>query len=521
MPIFTNKTSVYASLHTFLMAQNEDEVSPLEKSNLLEALRVVMGSDNSIKWIGVYSGKEGMNYLLFEGDSVLTEMSSEFPFIEEIRNRGSSMQVFESKMIESSRGSFRTFALCGGTFGIAPDGNIIIGYATQDFESVTQLDEMNESVRLCIVNDFGVVYDSHGQYTLENAFVRNSPGRVIDEQGNRYYVGVLEDTKGCSVIYIMPWREWVLSNHSFTPLILLIVVIFWVCSLIVYRWSGKVILKKINKIQKGLREIGENHLDYRIPVPNNPVDEFESISLEINKVAYRLKINIDAAYSSWVKQREAELKELQAKFDPHFLYNTLDVIRGKVYENGDMDTADIIVNLAQIFRSLIDSEPFVTIQDELEFCNRYLSLLKYRYDDKVTVIYDVETEVLQYGIVRNLLQPILENYFVHGFCLEKTDNRLLIRGEIKDGEYIHFIVRDNGMGIAEERLDALKKSLDAVETVGQKSYGLRNVNKRVRLFYGPECYLKIDNNEDGGVTIEIRIRKLTCEEHKKRIKGET
>jgi len=520
MPIFNNKTSVYDSLKKFFMASKKEDLSPFDKSDLLDALQIVIGSDSNIKWIGVYSGKEGLNYLLFKDDYKLTEMYTGFPFYEEIRNKGTSMEIYGSKMIENEGNRFRTFALCGGTHGIAQEGNIIVGYATNDFLSALDSSEIYDNIRVCLVNEFGVVYDSFGEYTLEEGFVRDTPGYVVSKEGKRFYVGRLENTKGCSVIYILPWIDWVLYNHTLTPFVFLVILIFWIFSLVIYRCSGSLIVKKISKIQFGLHEIGENRLDYRIPVAHHPKDEFESICLEINEVARRLKLNIDEIYFSRMKQREAELMELQAKFDPHFLYNTLLVIRGKVYENGDTETADIIVNLAQIFRNLLDSEQFVTIQDELEFCNLYMSLLKYRYDDQVTIIYDIDSEILNYGIVRNLLQPILENYFVHGFCLKKADNKLLIRGKIQDGDYIHFIVKDNGLGIVEDRLNTLRKSLDAVETGGKSSYGLKNVNRRVKLFYGPDCFLNIDNNDEGGATIEIRIRKLTCEEHEARMRGE-
>ena len=143
----------------------------------------------------------------------------------------------------------------------------------------------------------------------------------------------------------------------------------------------------------------------------------------------------------------------------------------------------------------------------------YLSLLKYRYDERITIIYDVESNILQYGIIRNLLQPVLENFFVHGFDEKSKHNTLKIRGKIYDEDYIWFYIQDDGLGIAEEKMREIRTSLDEAVSSAQSSYGLKNVHRRIRLFYGTDCGLSIENNTLGGVTVEVKIRKLTYEEH--------
>ena len=189
------------------------------------------------------------------------------------------------------------------------------------------------------------------------------------------------------------------------------------------------------------------------------------------------------------------------------------VIRGKLYEKGDMETSDVLIKLVQIFRGLIRSERFVTIKEEIDFCNMYLSLLQYRYEDSVTIIYDIESDILQYGIIKNLLQPILENFFVHGFDAESQANTLRIRGKIYDEEYILFYVQDDGLGITEERLSELREGLEEAAANKQSGYGLKNVHRRIKLFYGEDCGVKIDNNDFGGVTVEVKVKKMTNEEH--------
>lgn len=520
MPIFENVDSVYVVLRKYFIMEDKSTMKPIEKLELVNALQTIMGNDNRIQWIGLYAGKGENNHILFAGESSLVEMPVDFPFIEDMEKKGISMEVYGSKLIEHRGVYTRNFALCGGTPTDMRRGKIIVGYDTNNIASAYTVTEEMENVRFYVVNDKGIVYDSANIYECEYSNIREDSYIACNQEGKLIYLRKLPNTgANYSVFCEEPWINMILKSHSYTPYIGAMMLLFWAFSLWIYRWTGKIIIGKIDAIQLGLEKIGDNELDYRIPVPEIPTDEFESIGQSVNEVTVRLQDNINKAYQSKLKQREAELAELQAKFDPHFLYNTLEIIRGRVYENGDDETADIIVKLAQIFRSFIGSERFVSIQEEMEFCNLYLSLLKYRYDNQVMIIYDVDSNILSYGIIRNLLQPILENYFVHGFQAGKQDNRLTIRGKLQDDMYVRFLIKDNGIGITENRLEELKDRLDTIEPSGKSSYGLKNINKRIKLFYGQDCGLSIDRNEEGGATIEVRIMKLTCEEHESRMYG--
>lgn len=522
MPFWSNKDRVYTIMETYFNENTNGELSPIERKDMVEALQILMSSDDRMKWIGIFRGADANNYLLLQNGTSLITLNEEFPFYTHLVNKKRGMEVFESQLIEIGNFKAQCFALCGGTALSMGEGKIIMGYESGTLLSQSRQSKLSVDADYYIVNEFGILFDSTGKYdsdwleynSFECGIARNSPGKQV-------YIRELEkDSKSYRVFSVVPWWDMFLKSNNFTPYILLMVIIFWLLSLLMYRGAGNVILKKIHAIQFGLSKIANNDLDYRIPVPEVPNDEFEIISGSINDVTGRLQDNIHKAYLSKLRQKESELSELQAKFDPHFLYNTLEVIRGKVYENGDDETANIIVKLVAIFRSFIGSDNFISIREEMEFCSLYLSLLKYRYDNEVRIIYDIDSSILEYGIIRNLLQPLLENYFVHGFSKHKKDNQLSIRGKLWDDDYICFVIKDNGLGITNERLDILQNNLDEVETGTRHGYGLKSVNRRAKLFYGPECGLEIDRNENGGVTIRILIRKLTCEEHKEKLSME-
>lgn len=519
MPLWTNKDRVYSAVENYFNDETDGELSPIERRNIVDALQIILAGDDRMKWIGIFRGPEDVNYWMLQNGSSLMEMTEEFPFFSHLVNKKPGMEIYGSRVLDLEGKSVRYFAMCGGTAMGMGDGSIVMGFESGAL--APDYSRMNKTIAVdyYITNEFGVIYDSTGRYDIRwLPQISSQNGLARNAEGERVYVRELEkDSSSYKVFCVVPWWEMFLRSNTLAPYILCMVAVFWGFALLLYRSAGNVMLRKINAIQVGLGKIADNELNYRIPVPEKPNDEFEIISQSINAVTGRLQENINKAYLFRLRQKEAELSELQAKFDPHFLYNTLEVIRGKVYENGDDETADIIVKLAAIFRSFIDSENFISIQEEMEFCNLYLSLLRYRYDNAVKIVYDIDSDILSYGIIRNLLQPLLENYFVHGFSGNKQDNRLCIRGKLWDDAYICFIIKDNGLGICDDRLDMLQNNLNAVETSTRRGYGLKSVNHRAKLFYGPECGLTIERNEDGGVTIRVLIRRMTCEEHKARL----
>lgn len=524
MPIFENPNSVYASLRTFYRMEPEETLSPMDKMDLINALRAIMANDDRIRWVGLYPGEGRTGYLLFAGDSTLTEMPEDFPYREALDSKGVHKEIFESQLIQLRKPAVRCFAQCGGVWPDIRNGSILVGYATDELAPEDVTEPQLTQVRFLLVNDHGILYDSTGSYreqdpVLEALLTRESGTHILD--GTVYFLQNYDTgTDGHRVLCVASWADMFRQCMAYTPMIALVVVLFWCCSLMIYHWTGRVIRKKTEKIQQGLEKIGCNQLDYRIAVPEESTDEFDTIGASVNRVAAQLQDNLHKVYLSKLRQREAELSELQAKFDPHFLYNTLEVIRGRVYENGDDETADIIVKLAQIFRSFIGSEIFVPIREEIDFCNLYLSLLRYRYDNRVKIVYDIDSEILDYGIVRNLLQPILENYFIHGFSPEKKDNRLILNGRLEGENHIRFRIEDNGTGITPQRLAQIREKLDAAKPSGKGSYGLNNINQRIALFYGSGCGLEIFRNREGGTTIDLRILRLSCQDHRRRLNDE-
>lgn len=124
----------------------------------------------------------------------------------------------------------------------------------------------------------------------------------------------------------------------------------------------------------------------------------------------------------------------------------------------------------------------------------------------------MDPAVMEYGIIRNVFQPVIENYFVHGINPSRIDNVLCFKGRILNETQMCITVEDNGLGMAQDDLDALNRSLQEPLGSMQESYGLKNLSQRIRLFYGGNCGLYLRGNPDGGLIIEMLVERRTAAE---------
>lgn len=239
--------------------------------------------------------------------------------------------------------------------------------------------------------------------------------------------------------------------------------------------------------------------DITVRIADRQEDELGQISSSFNRMLDELQQYIDRVFKAEIKQKNAEMAALQARFNPHFLYNTLEVIRMRAISEGARDAGNMIYSMSALFRSFVKPNPRHTLRDELEHCRLYLELFRIRYKDKFRYEIDCEPGIKEIGLISTSLLPIVENYIVHGLRTETEDNLVTITAG-KDGDGIRFRCSDNGVGIEPERLAWLRESL-AGEAGPAESFGLRSVIERLRLFYGERAALTIDSQTGIGTTV--------------------
>lgn len=254
-------------------------------------------------------------------------------------------------------------------------------------------------------------------------------------------------------------------------------------------------------------------------------DEIFDLYEDLKKMVASMQVLINEAYKSKIQsesfklnQVEAEFKALASQINPHFLYNTLETIRMKAYCNDDKETADLVKKLGKFMRRCLEvKDGMVTLESELEFTKSYLELQAARFGDRVS--YSIYCEVdRQYRILPLIIQPIVENAFVHGIESSKANGKINIRIFYR-GENVQIEVSDNGRGIEPDKMNELLAKLERNDTSSGKSIGLTNVNKRIKMYHGEQYGMSIETVLGRGTTIKITVPREVDENVMKQLHG--
>ena len=518
LPIFENRTTSYLLLRDYFAVPDDDGLTPVELHDISNVLAQIVVRDDRIQWIAAYSSVRKVNYIYYAasqtgtGVGIMEALPDDFPYMEQMQQKNNLMEIYGE--IESERSQLRnTIAVAGGTPALTK-GVLLFGYGISQIQQFAEENLPLESLQFEIISNEGRLLYHSGEEHIElpEEIFQAGSGVFQTDTGKWYAMVDPFTTRGGTVYYTIDWKELFLKSNASTPQLLTAILQLSALSILVLCLVMRTIQREARRIRDGLDALGQNQLDYRIG-GNFYQAAFADIAHSINKMAESLKENIDKAYYYQLKHKEAEMQELQAKFNPHFLYNSLDVFRACCYENGDDETAELIAQTASVFRGFIGAQTFIPLQQELAFSQRYLAIYRARHNDAMQILYDIDKEVLQYGIIRNVLQPLIENYFAHGFDPSRQDNILQFRGYIRDEDTYVLTVEDNGFGMEEDALQALNAHLQEPIATEQESYGLKNLHQRIQLYYGPKCGLVIRKNPTGGLIAELCVLRKKPEEN--------
>ncbi len=236
--------------------------------------------------------------------------------------------------------------------------------------------------------------------------------------------------------------------------------------------------------------------------------EIDMLLTETNQQKEREKELLNENYSKELMRREAEFKALQMQINPHFLYNTLETIKGLVYSD-DPETNIIMATqaLANLFRYNMNTSFRATLQEEVDSITAYLTIQNFRFDKRILLHNRLPVEIMETPIVRFTLEPLVENCIVHGFKSIDPENNIYLESE-RIGDTLCIYVRDDGIGMEREKLEEISLSLKhGVSKQGgeRSSIGLQNVDMRLKHFYGEEYGLEIESKKGEGATLVIRI----------------
>lgn len=245
-------------------------------------------------------------------------------------------------------------------------------------------------------------------------------------------------------------------------------------------------------------ESDADHFTYR---PVGGTREVQELSDSFEHMVLRIQELMTTVREEEVNLRKTELKALQAQINPHFLYNTLDSIAWMCEQGRNADAVKMVHALARLFRiSISRGHELIPIAKELEHAESYLQIQMYRYKNQFTYTFDVDPDCLGYYCNKITLQPIIENSINHGLDLMVDEGRIDVRVRF-DGDDIVFSVQDNGVGMSPEQLEAIMQHGPTDRT----GIGIKNVNDRLKIYFGRSYGLSITSEPDVGTCVEIRM----------------
>ena len=260
---------------------------------------------------------------------------------------------------------------------------------------------------------------------------------------------------------------------------------------------------KVDKVRQGARSIGEGKLDYRIFLSENGRgrDELDEIADSVNQMGEQIHTLIEESYKKELDRKISELNLLQEQINPHFLYNALSSISVLAMGNGDKVASRAILYLSDFYRiTLSKGKQDIPIREELNLLESYLKIQRMRFDNSIEVEYELDESLLDVHVVKLTLQPIVENAIHHGRDDDSEVFHILIRLFEEQGKTV-FEVIDDGCGMDPEKLMQLQNSMNHSEG----GYGLRNVNIRIKLQYGPQYGVYIESERGFGTKIRIEF----------------
>lgn len=362
-------------------------------------------------------------------------------------------------------------------------------------------------------NGFSLIVDSYQHILLstDNNFENDTMKSVInqllaDEKGSstvsfgnaKYFAQKKAlETTSLYLISFMPYNDIYASYYDFQIIFLFICILAVIISIYSSKKMSVIITSRLSLLMDSLLKASTGVF---APIQISKYNDDITLSIKsYNKILTDLQQLIKTQQENAVKLRNYEFSLLLEQINPHFLYNTLELINSLALKNNEAEISTIVQYLADYYKlTLNDGKTETTLDNELRHAEHYLNIQNKRFDRKISLIIDVPNELLNTKVIKIFLQPIIENSIYHGFIPKKdnTDNEIVIL--VYQEDFLYIEITDNGLGIPPEKLDILLSD--------SSNFALTNINDRLKLFYGSDCGLSVKSQYGEYTTVIIKIK---------------
>lgn len=267
-------------------------------------------------------------------------------------------------------------------------------------------------------------------------------------------------------------------------------------ALVLAMFFAQRITQPIERLTTAMKKAEAGDFSVRIPVKGN--DEIQYLVSRYNEMEEKIEQLIEKNYKSEIRNKESEIMALNLQLNPHFLYNTLNVINLMALEEGELEISKMVISVSDMMQyTFRNKRELVRLEEELTWLKNYTYIMQQRFEGKFEVTYEIAESISEYMVPKLLFEPLVENAIIHGFKTMDFGGLVKISCDLK-GDKMELRVVDNGQGITEERLQAV---LDG----SAERIGVLNVKKRLTLIYGQEAGFDIQTEPNKGCSICITI----------------
>lgn len=365
----------------------------------------------------------------------------------------------------------------------------------------TILNELVREIKKVDKDSLIAVLDSKNQYIYGSSRLKDIDFNEILEQGDdvvqiqdeKYMMVKVTTANSWSLLSLVSDRVLVSKIIFYFRFGFFLAAVSFVLMAAVYSWYSKKITKPFMEIIRVIKEVQKNNLKAKCAIETN--DEIADIEYELNKMVCRLDELVTNEYQAKLNQKNAEYEALQAKVNPHFLYNTLATFIG-LNRMGERDKLEkAVFALRDLMRDILSEKTVVSIEEEIDLIKKYLELQKLRFADKFSIKISVDPVAAHYKIPQHLLQPLVENAVIHG--IEEANHTcnlsiLVSRVETNGETWVIIRISDDGIGFEVEK------------TKFNSRIGIQNVENRLKIYF-PTADFQICTQLGKGTDVVIKI----------------
>jgi two-component system sensor histidine kinase YesM len=327
--------------------------------------------------------------------------------------------------------------------------------------------------------------------------INGESGELIDEKSGLFVSYITLKNTGWKVVAYVTLNELYKDADTLRRnIIMLCVIVILVLTVLTVSIAFDIVTP-INRLVKGMKKLqaGEGN----VQIKNDRGDELGFLNKAFNEMSSEINHLVNWVYREQLTRKEAELKALQSQINPHFLFNTLEAINWLAQLNNVPEISSTVSDLSDLMEGSIGRDDrLITIKEEFTYADKYISLQKRRFGDRIELVKNIQTEVYSIKIPRLLIQPLIENAVYHGIERIRGKGTITLNAE-KLEDCVSIEVIDNGAGMEREDLEQLNDRLSmdndtyfkSLNDKKRRSIGIENVNRRIKLFYGENYGLKI------------------------------